>query len=142
MHLFYAVGIGDDKCKIMWSCYAFPEVNPCTSLSAYRYYSKASTGTMTQAWASIFWNRSEMQEEIVSTDLLPGFHIKSGEKKIILEICFYRTNGSKISPREVFGLLVLNPKYYAYHNAVEQSFLATFVIFTPKPGLFSETPPQ
>ena len=79
------------------------------------------------------------------TEIYPSFSINPGETKIIVEICAYHTTeyqkvggGNWGSPKEEFGFFLISPK-----PARTQSFyFEKVIIFTPKPGLFSETPPQ
>ncbi|MDR0555457.1 MAG: hypothetical protein LBG20_00370 [Holosporaceae bacterium] len=47
------------------------------------------------------------------------------------------TRATNIPSRQLFGFWIYNPTY-KYSNA----YFYAYVIFTPKPGLFSETPPQ
>jgi hypothetical protein len=74
--------------------------------------------------------------------------IKKDEIKIIIECYSYFCNSANsaytfgdgrpcknVSPRDAFNFFILSPKptQWAYFNSI--------IIFTPKPGLFNETPP-
>jgi hypothetical protein len=80
--------------------------------------------------------------------------IKEGEIKMVLR-CYiffmsasnrYLLNGYstlKMSARESFGFLLLKPKEYDRDGTDKIGcFFPAIVVFTPKPGLFSEIVPQ
>jgi hypothetical protein len=64
--------------------------------------------------------------------------IKKDEVKILVEL----TNVCKISTAsDAFGFLMMNPKYSSIYGDSGHYFTSV-IIFTPNPGLFSETQPQ
>jgi hypothetical protein len=113
------------------------------------------------AVAALSSNNSSMSAVNCTSSALPpasiykDLKIKDGEIKILVQCsCFYNNSATlwkfsdgrtcmDVSPREAFGFMVLpvktsasntgNSSVYVYYNPV--------VIFTPKPGLFDETPP-
>jgi hypothetical protein len=140
--IFYVVGTGSNKCKVIWEA----RVN---------YYggdpnqgnvnTKTATGDdLTAAWSSIFHPyagcQGRIKTEILATKLYPNLTINSGEYKIILEVGFYSYFYS-LSLMRKLGFWILIPKFYPNYT-IEGTILGTIVIFTPKPGLFDETPPQ
>jgi hypothetical protein len=85
---------------------------------------------------------------VAPSAICPELSIKPGETKIIIENCIYFLRASyfrlvdgrtwaNISSREAFGFLLLTPKVQG-----DVFYFDSIVIFTPKPGLFDETPPQ
>ncbi len=53
--------------------------------------------------------------------------------------CKGMSGKSSLLPK-FWGLILYSPKAYAFEGH-RSSFLNTFIIFTPKPELFDETPP-
>lgn len=85
--------------------------------------------------------------------IYPGLTIKPGEVKIIIDAIIYYHSGywgaKGLSPRDVFGFKVITPKFRnektgSISGGCNQNtgFFNSVVIFTPKTGLFSETPPK
>jgi hypothetical protein len=147
--LFFVVGTENNNCKVMWgarSASGDPYRRGYSNPSDYFFVSTSGIGSaLTGANSSIFCNVTghpgRIKTEIAPTTLYKGFSIKAGEKKVIIEIRYFIWNDSDLSPREEFGFWVLTPKYTCIVSS-GRSFFTTVVIFTPKPGLFSETPPQ
>jgi hypothetical protein len=83
-----------------------------------------------------------------ASDICPGLKIENGEIKIIVECTIFYNHKDQIykftdgrwckdvPPSKAFGFSILTPadKNSCYFNSI--------VIFTPKPGLFSETAPK
>jgi hypothetical protein len=136
--LFYVVGTGDNKCKVMWSLYSSTNTKTIPTLN----WNSNTSGALTAGWASSLRLKGNLQTNINSTKLLPNFHIKNEEKKVIVEIVLYSYNPPSHF-RRGFGFWMLSPKpSVTPPSSKERGFFTTFVIFTPKPGLFTETPPQ
>ncbi len=90
------------------------------------------------------------------SQIYPTLKIGPGEVKIIVEaliffqLDFKDINGkSGYTSREIFGCRLVAPKIWKNGNysqldnyASRGAFFNSVVIFTPKPGLFDETPPQ
>lgn len=94
-------------------------------------------------------NRSKVNNktQVIPSDIYEELSINPGEVKIILEACLdYSTayklpNGNSCSTVDYSKILefyVVRPKY-TYRIANERTCFNSVVIFTPKPGLFSET---
>jgi hypothetical protein len=142
--LFFVVGTGDDRCKVMWSIRSSAGNSSAPDNLGCVVQSDAGT-SLTTAYSSIFCSASghpgRIKTEIASTTLYPNLHIKPGEKKMILEIRYYVVHIDKLTPRELFGFKVLNPPYILGGDG--KICFDTIVIFTPNPGLFDEnTPPS
>jgi hypothetical protein len=90
-------------------------------------------------------------QNVVPSKIYPTLSIKPGQIKIIVEvILIYSSNykfgdGSwcKVAPNRAFGFWML-PISGRKTNAInaDTAYFNTVVIFTPKPGLFSETKPS
>ena len=89
---------------------------------------------------------------VAPSAILPELSIMPGEIKVILEACltysylsnFKLPNGANTSTvdySKIFGFYLIKPKY-TQRTSEERACFHSIVIFTPKPGLFSETAPQ
>jgi hypothetical protein len=91
---------------------------------------------------------TRVRSNVAPSAICPELSIKPGEIKIIIENFIYFERASSFilvndsrtwadfSSREAFGFLLLTPKVQG-----GEFYFDSIVIFTPKPGLFSETPP-
>ena len=113
---------------------------------------KIRTGTETTTHDASLIN---MGTDLQPSQIYPTLKIQPGEVKIIVEaFIFFKTglkdiNGkSGYTPREVFGCHLVSPKLWQNENGrladdkTRGAFFNSVVIFTPKPGLFDETPPE
>ncbi len=85
---------------------------------------------------------------VIPSKIYPTLMIKPGETKIIIECAlhysqwykYHFTDGrptSSVSPREAFGFHLLSSLPHT-----QELYFQSVIIFTPKVGLFSETPPK
>ena len=106
------------------------------------------------AWSSTHdLSRINMGTNVPPSQIYPTLKIKPGEVKIIVEaVIFFHTgfkdvNGkSGYTPQKVFGCHLLSPKHWRNQNGYlsksqRMAFFNSVVIFSPNPGLFSETAP-
>ena len=114
----------------------------------------ADPSTYFNSPSGIVW-RSQNNISVIKTseDILkvcPNFKISNGEEKIILDVCLWYEDGSyyhfsdgtptgSVSPRKAFGFLFYNP---IHPESVKCTYFHQFVVFTPRSGLFNDTPPQ
>ena len=123
--------------KVLWSGES-ESVSPTTI--------KSQTLTKTHDISSI-----NMGTNLQPSQIHPNLKIKSGEIKIIVEApIFLNTTYSKdingksgYTSREAFGCRLVSPKRRL--NSTDErrgGYFNSVVIFTPKPGLFDETPPS
>ena len=84
-----------------------------------------------------------MGSKLQPSQIYPTLKIGPGEVKIILEVFLYFNASSKdvngksgYTDREAFGCRLVSPKHKG------AGYFHSVVIFTPKPGLFSETAPS
>ncbi len=86
------------------------------------------------------------------SEIFKDLNIKEGETKIIVECqlrhypkLVYFSDGrscKQVSLRETFGFWALSPRYDLVDDENSGALFIGTVVFTPKPGLFSETPPE
>jgi hypothetical protein len=85
--------------------------------------------------------------DVSPSSIYPGFSIQSGQIKILVEVTlhyssasfYYFTDGrphASVPAKTAFGFWVLFPP-----KKGDAIYFNTVVIFTPRPGLFDETPP-
>jgi hypothetical protein len=91
--------------------------------------------------------------DILASSIYKDLKINAGEIKILVEfalIYFYGHSGygftdgrscATVTPREAFGFLLLSPEPKTTFLS-GATYFNTVVIFTPRPGLFDETPPS
>jgi hypothetical protein len=141
--IYYIVGESDGTASMAWSITGWTDmgggvVNPNRICVEYHINSSHSKSTVTYG------------KKKNPSLIYPGLTIKPGEKKIILEcaLCYHDDMGTQygftdgrlianVPAKKAFGFWILPIK--ATRSSV---FFNKAVIFTPKPGLFSETPPQ
>jgi hypothetical protein len=133
-HLYYIKGLADGKADVIW-CTQFHPSYTTTPSALYVYVNN------TQHSASTV----KLVKNVQPSAIYPGLTIKPNEIKMILECysyftgaCYFPDGRNNVSAREAFGFLILNPKG---HGSGGYSYFNSVVIFTPKPGLFNETPP-
>jgi hypothetical protein len=128
----------DGKASVLWNRRMFSGYSSGPSNIS---LDKFTTATH---WSSMV----KYQQNVAPSSIYKDLTIKDGEIKIIVECLCYTdptnygfTDGRlpSTSTKEKFGFWVFNPKgtsgsYGGYFNQA--------VIFTPKPGLFDETPPS
>jgi hypothetical protein len=89
----------------------------------------------------------KLGSDVKSSSIYPDLRIEEGEMKILLEVTLHYSqapgygfadgrDGADVPPKTAFGFFVLNPPKNG-----QSVYFNTVVIFTPKPGLFSETAP-
>jgi hypothetical protein len=144
--LFYVVGVDDDKAMIKW------RVQRSGDGSGYDITNNINVGMISFTSG----DRHTTVNRLFNTPLDPQQvhpnlkHIKKDEVKILYEFGLWtsrkvKVNGKLIfkdasASRSVFGFWFLTPKLifdYGDHHC----FFNEVVVFTPKPGLFSETKP-
>jgi hypothetical protein len=86
----------------------------------------------------------EIKKNYNTDRIYPGLTVKNEEIKIIADAYIYidtgfkKPDGNFVDPR-VRGFFIVNPEYTG--TEIKRGYFHTIVIFTPKPGLFSETVP-
>lgn len=133
MNLFYIKGESDGKASCLWIAYYIPH-QPSSPIYIYNGHTIPSVVL------------SGIANTIESSSIWPTLSINEGEVKMIVEVYNYWfepnasfLNGTKpSSAKQVFGTYLLEPKCYSGRSA----FFNSVAIFTPKRGLFDETPPE
>ncbi len=74
--------------------------------------------------------------DVTPSNIYPTLKINKGESKILVDINLY-SEPSSHDHKKVFGLYLVKPRT----TFAGARLFDSVVIFTPKPGLFSEDPP-
>lgn len=137
--LYYVQGLNGNKASCKWrigaDSYALTYNNPDLLNNCYTYASTDSAGSSVR-----------YKTEVIPSEIYPTLKIDSGVNKIILEIAILRDSSNKnygkgsITDKQAFSLHLVNPKKRTWDRYLY--FFTSVIIFTPKPGLFDETPPQ
>jgi hypothetical protein len=150
LFLAYVKGLAGNKAKIIWVAYCF-SFGAALSPKEWHFSSANSQN------AIYFMNlKCSINTEYGSSAIHPDLTIKEGEYKIILQAGMHtRTTYkyadgvvvSQSNARRLFGfyLLPFEPLGVPYAARADLAFMfssSSTVIFTPDPGLFSDTPPQ
>ena len=140
MHIVYVKGMASGKASGKWVLRMWTTWNQYNSTTGIAETNLGySTGTVA---ASSFW---------------PTLTVSEGNYKVIIQCAVYYDRTGKynetffagpfkgkkcgqVSTRQAFGFHIINPK--GVGNTYQNGFFPVTVIFTPKPGLFSETVPQ
>jgi hypothetical protein len=129
----YARGCDNGNVDILWERIRYIEKANAsiTSYPRYTRYTMPAPGS-----------------NIIPSRISPGFSLKPGEIKIIMEFALFFQNDSHYSfphkscngvpPREAFGFYIVNPK--GKGSTYEKTYFNTIIAFTPQQGLFSATP--
>jgi len=138
--IYYIKGLPGGKASVMWLRYTFPQ----KSIIPRGMYCN-SNDTNNYMKGSVI-NRGTNVEP---SSIYPTLKINEGEAKIIVECHlsayadsmsssdYNPSDDSNACARKAFRLRLVNPK-----SAGGQRYFNSVVIFTPKPGLFTETRPD
>ena len=144
--IFYVKGVADNKASVCWGTYFAADglgaSGATNGIYQYKFNSRSNFYEQSRVITQFLTNETP-------TKIHPNLQIKNGEVKIIAESLIIYSTGrffgdgtscSKKSFREVFGFLIFSPKCKEWSG--HYSFFNSVTIFTPKPGLFDETPPS
>ncbi|MDR0581268.1 MAG: hypothetical protein LBG04_04120 [Holosporaceae bacterium] len=101
------------------------------------------------AWCASPTGAAQVGVYTNSEEICQGLKIKNREVKLVMCLRLFVSatahtfpDGQSFFPLKpsLLGLYIINP--LKMHGSTRASGCATAVVFTPKPGLFSETPPQ
>jgi hypothetical protein len=134
-NIYYVRGNNNGTADVLW-CIRFH--------NAYNCPSPLNMVLESVPWGTVITNKINA----VPSDIYPELKIQNGEIKIIVECAFHYVTSSiykykftankwckDVPPKTAFGFYMLDlPTFGWFFNNVE--------IFTPKPGLFDETPPK
>ena len=142
--LFYVKGLGNNKASVIWgAAFACDGGNASTK--------GMWTRTSTSDFEEVLRFDSNFLVNVSPERIHPKLTIKEGEIKVIAEcllICYnhlYFADGTRVSSksfREIFGLMAFGLTHRHYNSPYFHAFFNSTSIFTPKPGLFDETPPK
>lgn len=136
--VYYVKGTAHNKCKVIWrldghSTAKSPDNSPPTLFDG------------DSDWSIV----NSSNGELSSSSVYKSLTIEKDEVKILLELHFnalpsyIASNGKpwgNVSLSQRFGLFLISPKSCSKSSSI-YSYFNTVTIFTPKPGLFSETAP-
>jgi hypothetical protein len=137
MTLHYIKGVGTNRAKPIWmvlTSWATDPINRGTALVTW--------GT-DKSWHSLLAKNSiSISYECDSDKIIKGLKIKTGEVKMIIDVnlcaSWMPDMNNKIQvPPKIWGLLFISPK-----AETSMGWFHHLLVFTPKPGLFDETPPS
>jgi hypothetical protein len=137
-YLYYIKGTGHNKCKICW-CWDSGSVNTSPDSSDFNGFRNSDA-----SFSAVVYKTGD---SVNSWEIYPSLTIEEGEEKLILDSCYWAMNtavfadGSSAATVPLgrrFGLYVATPKSPKKGG---EAYFHSVVIFTPKPGLFSETRP-
>jgi hypothetical protein len=121
-YLYYVIGTAHNKCLVKWGWDSNSLGNQPGHLGQFMYGSS---------------DHSIIRFETDAKKVYHSLEIEEGQVKMILDMCCHTSTTSFDSfLRKCFGFYVISLPTNAY------SCFHTVVIFTPKPGLFSDTRPQ
>ena len=135
--VYYVKGEGNGKASVVWLAVIYFSI-PGTD---YEISYKSHGGSSMQ-----------FLQNVPAEQIHKNLKINAGENKIITECClcyatgatnYYFSDGRQcagVSPREAFGFQIIAPQSHSYSG--QSNYFSSVVIFTPKPGLFDETPPK
>jgi hypothetical protein len=136
-------GLGNGEASVLWRVMYTPQRNMTPEDSI-------SFGTRGNHGDTMVPYTKKARSSVIYKDL----KINKDEIKILVECYslyiadnnYYFSDGRKcsdVSPREAFGFFVLRPTACAAgFSATQKPYFTSVVIFTPKPGLFNENPPN
>jgi hypothetical protein len=138
MSLCYLKGTGINKVKMIWavvSCWGFPP--PSRGSDTIR----AGAVVQDYAMAPRVYTNTEYDAGYVCKDL----KLNAGEVKMMVDVYLNaswcpRMSGKRRVPPGLWGLLLCSPEAESWGSNTGGWFHYK-IIFTPKPGLFSESPP-
>jgi hypothetical protein len=139
LYLYHIKGTGHNKCKICW-CWDSSYMNTSPNLSISSVFFTAD-----KAYSSVIYKEGD---DVNSQEIYPSLTIEAGEEKMILDSCYWAMNtavfadgrsAATVPLGRRFGLYVAIPKPPKVGG---QGYFNSVVIFTPNPGLFSESRPS
>jgi hypothetical protein len=134
--IYYVTGLAEGNASVVWSAaFLIDNKDPACGIqnsqhgeSIVKYKQNANPS---EIYKDLRINEGEVKILVECSSMYPS---KSGDR--------YFSDGrgcSNVSPREAFGFWALTPKSQSPNG---WGYFNTVVIFTPKPGLFSETGSQ
>ncbi|MDR2781082.1 MAG: hypothetical protein LBB21_01305 [Holosporaceae bacterium] len=140
VYLFHVKGLSDNKASAFWM---WDSGGQSTS----PYIGTSRTSSIFNGTYLFAIDRSPVRYKInVSpNEIYKNLEIKKGEEKMIILLDFRSysfLDGSQGNndPKKMFGFLVMPIR--SDSGFVDTSYLVSVLVFTPKPGLFSEIPPK
>lgn len=127
-YMYLAEGTGHNRCKLKWGIAGgwFRDTpDNIGSMGVFNYQSDHSI---------VRYNSRDTE----SSSIYQSLQIENGQLKIIVDLCL-ETVTDTFPTLKKFGLYLVSPKKQVGNSS---TYFHSVIIFTPKPGLFSETPPE
>lgn len=140
--IYYVKGMPEGKATVKWGVCAYPgsSIRPKTM--------KENKVRQDASWSTVRWGTN-----VAPSSIYPTLKINEGEIKILMETQivndgtrmnlndYVSTDDQATRAKKAFNLRLISPKSCINDGSQGRCF-STVVIFTPKPGLFSETAPS
>ena len=127
-YLYYVKGTGHNIGKVIWAIDGNLFLDtPDNIAPGMRPFSYDSQNSIVRYKAN----------DTASQEIYKNLKIEKDEAKIVLDIGIIAIGN--IPLKSIFELWVFSPKSRTSNNAI---YFSNAIIFTPKPGLFDETPPS
>jgi len=125
LHIAYVTSESDNKASVKW-------LRNCTNYNGMTPSEYGNNGT----FLSYNYSSIKYGTNVTPSSIYPTLKINKGESKILIDVNLY-SEPSSHDHKKVFGLYLVKPKT----SFAAARLFDSVVIFTPKPGLFSEKPP-
>ncbi|MDR0555700.1 MAG: hypothetical protein LBG20_01650 [Holosporaceae bacterium] len=135
MAMLYIKGTGINKARIVWHSGQVGFRAP--PQRGFQCWTTTPIHLWINAWSNVSRNLS-VGVDYEADNLYKGLKINNGEIKIVVFVSYYVTKN--YLPLRI-GLLLINPTPNYISSGNQYIYFPVTVFFTPKPGLFSETPP-
>ena len=129
--MFCVKGLDDGKATILWCmhpAYYKPPNNFATP------YVRTGNDNNMKRFSLV---KPALNTPTAPENIAKNLVIKPGEIKLIIDVAFYTEYTSIEQASQRFGCYIYKPKPVS-----EKTFFNTLIIFSPRPGLFSETDPK
>jgi hypothetical protein len=149
LHISYVKGNDNGTASLVWGLYMSFWNNSDARITN----SPLSLRCLTRSSSNNNRPTVNYKQNVAPSEIYPTLSIKSGQVKIIVEVVLIYALGYKfgdgsscknVAPNRAFGfwMLPLSGRHTSSSPNSDTAYFNTVVIFTPKPGLFSETKPS
>jgi hypothetical protein len=132
--IYYVKGLPNNKASVCWYCHCWN--GSTTGISKY-----VQVYATEDQFRSLIMNYKDANPE----DLYKDLHIQDGDVNIILEATLTIANVANTSMplnrRFGFWIIPIKDSKKPGQSGNRETFFQRVIIFTPKPGLFDESPP-
>ncbi|MDR2781753.1 MAG: hypothetical protein LBB21_04875 [Holosporaceae bacterium] len=142
--IYYIKGTGENIAQITWGILNFYYRNP--SLRELEIITAETFRSENVFNHGAILLQKQFKKDCDTNEIYSGLTIREGETKIILDVYlyvdvnFYKPNGSAVN-QHPWGFFIFKPQLQPYVTSGHRGYFHEVEIFTPRPGLFSETHP-